>query len=228
MGRHVILAPMAALALVLAGCSGSGGDLDPDEALSKAARLLGEASGAHLALTSTDFPSGTSGVVEAVGDATSAPAFEGELVVRTSGQNFTVPVVAVTGTVWATLPFQTGFTEIDPADYDAPDPANLLTTENGVGALLASTTDLAQGEDVRGGEKNDEVLSTVTGTVPGEVMARVFPTSAGDSYDVTYRITSDGELREVEMSGVFYEGSTEMTYDLLITNLGLDRMIEAP
>lgn len=226
--RHLVIGGTIALALAIAGCSGGGGDLDPEDALATAARLLDEASGAHLALTSTDFPDGTSGVVEAVGDATSAPAFEGELVVRTAGQNFTVPVVAVDGGVWATLPFQTGFTEIDPADYDAPDPANLLTTDNGVGALLAASEDLAQGDDVRGGEKNDEVLHTITGTVPGDVMKRVFPTSVDDAYDVTYRVTSDRELREVEMTGIFYEGSSEMTYDLLITDLGLDRTIEAP
>lgn len=226
--RLAVLGATMVLTTSLAACSGDGTDLDPEEALASAAARLDEATGAHLALTSTDFPGGASGVVEATGDATAAPAFEGELVVRTSGQNFTVPVVAVDDTVWATLPFQASFTEIDPGDYDAPDPAQLLTTENGVGALLAATTDPVQGEDVRGGENNSEVLHVITGTVAGDVMARVIPTSAGEEFDVTYRVTSDGELREVSMTGIFYEGSDEMTYDLVITDLGLDRTIEAP
>lgn len=225
---HVALGVVALALTGVAGCSGGGADIDPDEALATAAAKLDETAGARLALSTSDFPDGATGVVEAIGDATSAPAFEGDLVVRLAGQQVPVPVIATDGRVWATLPFQTGFTEIDPADYDAPDPAQLLTTENGVGALLAATSGAEQGEDVRGGEKNDEVLRTVTGTVPGDVMARVIPTSADDEFEVTYRVTADGELREVEMTGVFYDGTPEMTYDLLITDLGLDRTIEAP
>ncbi len=57
---------------------------------------------------------------------------------------------------------------------------------------------------MRGGEDNDEILTTYTGTVPGEAMESVIPSSAGDSFDVEWQITDDGELRKATLTGVFY------------------------
>lgn len=214
----------------LAGCSGggSGSDEDPTAVLERAAELLAESGGAHLSLTTDDFPSGATGVVSAVGDTTDAPAFEGDLVVRMMGQDFQVPVVAVDDKVWARIPLTVGWSDIDPAEYDAPDPAQLMTEENGVGALLEATEDPVAGDSVRGGEDNTQVLTSYSGTIDGEVMKRVIPTSAGDSYDMTYLVDDDGYLQEVEMTGVFYSGSDEMTYSLVITDYGLDRTIQKP
>ena len=57
---------------------------------------------------------------------------------------------------------------------------------------------------MRGGADNDEILTTYSGTVPGEAMESVIPSSAGDSFDVEWQITDDGELRKATLTGVFY------------------------
>ena len=61
--------------------------------------------------------------------------------------------------VWAQLPLTTGYQDIDPADYNAPDPAGFIAGETGFPGLLPATTDVTEGKSVRGGENNDEVLT---------------------------------------------------------------------
>ena len=56
---------------------------------------------------------------------------------------------------------------------------------------------------MRGGEDNKEVLTEYTGTVAGDAVKNIIPSAAGD-FDATYTITDDGELREAELTGVFY------------------------
>jgi lipoprotein LprG len=221
-----------ATALFLSGCTGGDegvhDDQTPDEVLAGAADLLASTSGARLALSSDDFPSGTNGIIGAEGVTDTSPAFDGKLEVRISNTDFDVPVIAVGDKVWAQIPLTQGWSDIDPADYGAPDPSQLLTEDAGVGALLTATQSPEKGKSVRGGEDNSEVLTTYTGTIAGEVMKKVIPSSAGDTFDVTYRITEDGHLAEVDMTGVFYADTADMTYVLKVSEYGLDPSISAP
>lgn len=220
-------------AVLLAGCSG--GDESqaadaqtPEEVLAGAADTLAGTSGVDLTLSTEDLPQGVSGITRADGVATSAPAFEGTITVVYAGQSVDVPVVAVDELVYAQLPFTTGYQDIDPGDYGAPDPAALVSEESGFGSLLAVTEGVEKGDSVRGGTDNTEVLTTYTGTVPGAAMKKVIPSSSGDTFDATYLVSDDGELRQAVLTGVFYPGSAEMTYTVDLADYGTTRDIVAP
>ena len=45
---------------------------------------------------------------------------------------------------------------------------------------------------------------------------------------MSYTITDDGELREVELTGVFYEDSESMTYTVTFDDYGTEKDITAP
>lgn len=225
------LAAAALVVLPLTACSddsaGAGGDQDPTAVLAEAKQNLDDTSGVHLTLSTDDLPDGVTGVTGADGIGTHAPAFDGTITVALSGQPFDVPVIAVDGTVYAQLPLTTGWQDIDPAEYGAPDPAGLMSPDAGFSTLLSETTDVEAGESVRGGENNSEVLTEYTGTVAGDVVANIIPTASGD-FDASYTITDDGELREVDLTGVFYEDSDSMTYTVTFDDYGTEKDITAP
>ena len=227
------------LALVLAGtlalsaCSGDGTekvteDKSPQEVLDAAATTLNETSGVNLTLSTTDLPDGVSGITKADGIATNAPAFEGTITVIFAGQSVDVPVVAVDDVVYAQIPFAPGWQDIDPGEYGAPDPAALISAETGFSSWLGVTVDVEEGESVRGGADNAEVLTSFTGTVPGSAMKKVIPSSSGDSFDAEYLVSDDGELRQAVLTGVFYPKSTEMTYTVDFADYGTSKDIVAP
>ncbi|WP_457208771.1 LppX_LprAFG lipoprotein [Nocardioides sp. P5_C9_2] len=219
--------------VLLAGCSGgdTSGAADqqtPDEVLATAADTLSRTSGVDLTLSTENLPKGVSGITRADGVATDAPAFEGTITVVYAGQSVDVPVVAVDKVVYAQLPFTTGYQDIDPGDYGAPDPAALVSDDTGFGSLLAVTEGVEEGDSVRGGADNTEVLTTYTGTVPGPAMKKVIPSSSGDSFDAEYLVSDDGELRQAVLTGVFYPDSAEMTYTVDLADYGTTRDIVAP
>ena len=93
--------------------------------------------GSRLRLETDDLPDGVDGLVSAEGVATHAPAFEGYATVSLSGSPFNVdPLVAVGGKVYASIPGVPITQEIDPAEYGAPDPAQLMDPEQGVPSIL--------------------------------------------------------------------------------------------
>lgn len=220
------------LALSTAACSagddgGSGGDQTPEEALGAAKQTLDDTSGVDLTLSTDDLPDGVTGVEKATGVGTHAPAFEGKITVVLSGQAFEVPVVAVEEKVYVQLPLTTGWQDIDPAEYGAPDPAALMSPDAGFSSLLDATTDLEAGDSVRGGQGNKEILTEYTGTVSGDVVDNIIPTASGD-FDATYTITDQGELRSADLTGVFYRDSEPMTYTVTFEGYGTEKDITAP
>ncbi|MDF1603178.1 LppX_LprAFG lipoprotein [Nocardioides sp. YIM 152315] len=218
------------LALSLSACGGDDGgeaDRSPEEALAAAKQTLDDTSGVALTLSTDDLPDGVTGVEKAEGVGTHAPAFDGTITVVLSGQAFEVPVVAVDGKVHVQLPLTTGWQDIDPAEYGAPDPAQLMSPDAGFSSLLDATEDLEAGESVRGGEDNKEVLTEYTGTVSADVVKNVIPTATGD-FDATYTITDDGELRSADLTGVFYEDADSMTYTVTFDDYGTEQDITAP
>jgi lipoprotein LprG len=223
-----VLAAGVLAGAVLAGCGGgSSPDVDPATALKTAQQKLEDTSGLTLALTTDDLPDGVQGVSSAKGTLTDAPAFDGSLGVTLAAGSFSVPVKAVDGKVYAQIPLTPGFSPVDPGDYGAPDPAQLLTADQGIPSILAATTDAEQGDEVRGGTDNKEVLTTYTGTVSASAVSHLIPGASGD-FSATYAVTDDGELRQASLTGVFYPGKPPMTYTLLLTDYGTSKDITAP
>ncbi|WP_395659125.1 LppX_LprAFG lipoprotein [Nocardioides sp.] len=217
---------LTALSLTACGSDGGSGG-SPDEVLAAAKKTLDDTSGVHLTLNTDDLPDGVTGVEAAEGTGTHAPAFDGSITVTLSGQAFDVPVVAVDDKVYVQLPLTPGWQDVDPAEYGAPDPAHLFDPDNGFSSLLGETTDLQEGDTVRGGQDNKEVLTEYTGTVAGDVVQNFIPTASGD-FDATYKIADGDELREAELTGVFYENAPAMTYTVTFDDYGTEKDITAP
>jgi lipoprotein LprG len=223
------LAVTVALLLALTSCgSKPAADLgDPATVLKNAQQKLSATSGVTLSLTTSDLPSGVEGVKGASGTITDAPAFDGTLTVVISVGTFPVPVKAVGGKVYAQIPLTPGWSEVNPADYGAPDPAQLTSATEGLPAILAATTDPKKDGQVRGGVDNKEVLTTYTGSVPASAAAHLIPGASG-VFQATYGITSDGELRQASVTGAFYHGHPPLTYSLVLENYGTSKDITAP
>jgi lipoprotein LprG len=220
----VLMVTMAALT----GCGGSGSaQVDPATALSTAEQTLASTSGVTLTLATSDLPSGVEGVKGAAGTVTNAPAFDGTLTVVISAGTFPVPVKSVGGKVYAQIPLTPGWSEVKPADYGAPDPGLLISSDQGIPAILAATTGLEAGDQIRGGTDNKEVLSTYSGTVPSTAVSHLIPGASGD-FTATYAMADNGELREAILKGTFYGGKPSMTYTLVLTDYGTSTDIAAP
>ena len=234
-GRLSALVLAAALALTGAGCSddkkpGGGGDdgPTPEEVLALAKTTLDETSGVQISLTTDEVPSGVTGIKSATGVGAHPAAFEGEFELSVNGLPATAEVIAVGGTTYAKnsllLP---DWTEIDPDDYGAPDPATLMEPDGGFSGLISAITDVEQGDTVRGGEGNREIFTEYTGTIPSSAVEALIPTAEGD-FDAVLTISEDGELRRAELTGVFYEDADALTYTLTLDDYGTEAEITAP
>lgn len=226
-----LLGLSAVLALLLAGAGcGSKSVSDgrsPQAALDLAATTLSETPGVHLTLLGK-LPPGVTGLTGADGTATRAPAFDGTLTVTISAGTFQVPVKAVGGKVYAQIPLTPGWSQVNPADYQAPDPATLISASGGIPAVMKATTGLTKGADTRGGTNNGEILTTYTGSVPAAAMKQFLPSASGDTFSVVYEIAGNGELRQATMTGQFYAGTPTMTYDLSLVSYGTTATVTAP
>lgn len=225
------------LALAASGCSGDdgsgggGGDDGPTpaEALAAAKQTLDETSGVAITLTTEDLPGSVTGITSAEGTGVHPSAFEGTFKLSVNGLPADADVIAVDGVTYAKnsllLP---DWTEIDPADYGAPDPGKLMDPDGGFSGLLASAKDVEEGDSVRGGQDNKEILTEYTGTISSDAVAALIPTAAGD-FSFTYTISDDGELREAVLEGAFYgEAAGDVTYTLTLDEYGTEKEITAP
>lgn len=231
--------PLALTAtLLLSGCVGQGDDdkgvgddKSPSEVLALAKQKLDETSGVELELSAGDLPAGISGIVltKASGTAMHPHSFEGDIVGSMSGITQDGQVISVDGTVWVKIAiWGPDFKETDPADIGAPDPGQLIATEGGLSDLLVATDDVKEGDTVRGGSGNSEVLTEFTGTLPGDDVTVLVPSAAGDSFDVAYQISADGELRSMAITGQFYADTDDMTYIVSFDGYGAEKEITAP
>lgn len=194
----------------------------PEDVLAFAKKTLDDTPGLQISIVTEDLPEDASGFTTAKGVATHQPAFDGSITV--AGNE--VPIVAVDDKVYANL-LGTGFDVVDPAAFNAPDPARLITPDEGFSKILAETADLEEGETVRGGKNNDETLVEYTGVVPGDVASSIIPSASGD-FDATYAIAENGEVRTVELTGQFYLDADPNTYTLTFTDYGTDEKVSAP
>ena len=231
LSRLASLAIVGVLLVSGSACSGDekGGsdDVTPEEAMSTAKTKLDETSGVAITIKTDDLPEEATGILAAEGTGTHAPAFEGSLTVQIPGGKPVVPVIAVDDTVYAILPFTSDYQDVNPTEYGAPDPASLMTPDQGFSALLAKTTDLEKGEEARGGDNNKEIFTEYTGTVPGSTVKGIIPGSTGD-FEATYTISDSGELRTAVLTGEFYEGEDAMTYTIGFDDYGTEKDITAP
>ena len=227
--KRVLAALLAAL--LLTSCSGGDkpddkSDDSPADVLAAAKKLLDETSGVSISLTTPKLPDGVTGVTKAVGLATHQPAFEGSIDVPISGIPATVKVVAVNGKVFAQIPFTSGYSEVDPADFNAPDPAALMNTEGGISSWLTDATEVTEGDQTRDGS---DVLTSYDGKLAGPSVASVIPSAdAKATFDVTFTIDDKGLLHTASVNGPFYAGKPALTYDISVSDYGTDAEISEP
>lgn len=209
---------VAGLAIaVLPGCSGGGdgGGGDPAERLEAARAELDDATSIELALETDELPSGVDGIISAEGVGTHAPAFDGTAQVRAFGLTGDVPIVAVGGEVYVKMPFKSDYEQFDLAKYDAPDPAELLSTESGLTSMITALDEIEAGETELDGETK---VTPITGVLPGGVVRKLFPSvEASDEFDVTFRLDANDTLRDATITGPFYPGADDLTYTISLT-----------
>ncbi len=214
--------------LLLSACSGGDDDkpATPEDALAGAKAKLDDTTGVKLSLSTENLPDGVDALVKADGVGTHAPAFEGDLKVSVNGLDIDVPVVAVEGLVFAQLPFTSKYSPVEPDDYGAPDPADLMDTTNGLSSWLTALEDVQKGDEKRDGDK---VLTTYTGTLPGTAVAEVIPSASTKAdFDATFSIDDDGFLDTAEVSGPFYGDVGDVDYVITLDDYGTDKDITRP
>lgn len=210
-----VLVTLVCAALLLAGCGGPGDDAQgpsPAQVLQTAKKHFDDASSVHIDLTTAATPSSGNGVLGASGTVTHAPAFQGDVKVVLSGLTATVPITAVGGKVYAKLPMQTKFTLVDPAEYGAPDPSEFADPDQGLSGLIGKLQHLKKGKQTRSG---DQILTTYTGTLPGQAVKAIIPSAdAKGSYPTSIGVDEQGYARTVSVTGKFFTGNDNVTYDV--------------
>lgn len=211
---------LLACALALSGCSGGdeGEGSDPTQLqsrLTSAKKTLDAAETVEISLSTKSLPDGITGLLSAKGKGNHSPAFTGKVTVVTGGASVGADVIAVDGKVYAKTGFLPEFTDIDPDDLKAPDPASLLSADDGISQVLVKTRKLSGGGQSRDGK---DVLTTIKGTLPGDVVATIIPSAAADqTFAVTYRLDDDDRLRDATLSGSFYPEGGKVTYTVAVT-----------
>jgi hypothetical protein len=218
----------AVLALaVLTACGGGG---EPEESagelLDRARTTLDETATRHFVLTSEGAPATGTHLVGGEGDIARPASFDGTLQVLATGSALDLAVVSVDGTVYAQLPFTSGYSVVDPAQFGFGDPGALLDPDTGISQLLAGAEDAELGEERR---VDGEVVREVTAELPGDLVEQVL-TSQDPSRAVEARLSvvpETGELRRVELTGPFFT-TDDATYTLELSDPGADVEITAP
>ena len=230
------VAPSSLIALALAASmfvAGCGGEErrrptqpTPTEVMQTAKKKFDDASSVHIALSTTSTPSSGNGVLGATGDVTHDPAFKGDVKVVLSGLTATVPITSVDGKVYAKLPLQTKYSVIDPGEYGAPDPADFADPENGLSGLLTKIDGLKKGSKKRSG---DTIVTTYTGNLPGAAVKKIIPSaSAKQTYKTSVGIDDKGYAKTVKVTGTFFTGNDDVTYDVKFDSYDKGVKITAP
>ncbi|MCC6270050.1 MAG: LppX_LprAFG lipoprotein [Microbacteriaceae bacterium] len=213
--------------LVVTGCSGTSGGSDPTAALSAVHDSFASASSVTITLASEDVPKNSEGVTAAEGvgafDETE-PKFKGTVTGKLQGVAGDFDVIAIGDEMWIKF-FTPDYMPLDLAVIDVLNPATLFNPTTGLPSLLEKTTDRATGEQQRDGE---DVLDIITGKLSGELVSSLLKLGEPEStFDVTYGITADGELRTAVLTGEFFSGATS-TYTFTVKDYGTPVDIERP
>jgi LppX_LprAFG lipoprotein len=210
----------------LGGCS-AGSEESPTDLLARAKTTLDDASSVHFTLDAPDQPDTATGLVGGEGDLLRPSSFHGTLQVLVAGTPVEAEVVSVDDRVYAQLPFTSGFSVVDPADFGIGDPAALLDPEVGISQLLEAVEDPRLGEERRVG---GEVVREVTGRIPGDLVQQLLTSKDPQQpVDATFAITAeDAQLRRAELTGPFFTAEDDATYVVELSDFGADVEISAP
>ncbi|HET6395110.1 MAG TPA: LppX_LprAFG lipoprotein [Blastococcus sp.] len=225
-------APLLALALLavpaLTACSGGSGDTaSAADLLADAKRTLDETETLHFVLGSEGAPEVGTELVGGEGDIARPASFDGTLQVLAVGSTLDLAVVSVDGTVYAQLPFTSGFSVVDPAQFGFGDPGALIDPDTGISQLLAEAENAELGEERR---VEGDVVREVTADLPGELVEQIL-TSEDPSQAVKARFSiavDSGELLRAELTGPFFSAEDDATYTLELSDFGADVDITAP
>lgn len=203
--------------MTLSGCSGDDKPKTDDSTLAprlaNAKAALDKAETIDVDLSTESIPDGVTGLLSATGRGNHSPAFKGTVKVVVGGSTIDADITSVDGEVFAKIGFLP-LSPIDPADYQAPDPATLIATSGGISDLLTSSTDLLDGGKSRAGET---VLSAIKGKLSGKVVKTLVPSAdATKPFTVTYRLNDDDELQDASIRGPFYPDSGSITYSVKV------------
>ena len=224
----LLLSSLLTTALALTGCGG-GKDRspqDPTKVLAAAKKNLDATTGVRIGLSTVQLPRGVNGLLKATGIGTHDPAFDGTIKVSSGGITADAAVVATDGEVYAKLPFTTKFAVIDPADYGAPDPADLLADQGGLSSLLTEGTKVREGKQVRSGRT---VLTSYSATVPGSAVASVIPSARSSArFPSTFTVDDQQRLARAVLTGPFYPKAADVTYTITFDHYGTKRDIKKP
>jgi len=224
-------AALACLALPLTGCGGSdpakpAKATSPAAALAKAKAKFDSSSSVHLTLSTDSKPTSGDAVLGADGTLTHQPAFDGKVKVTLSGFNAEVPIIAVGGKVYAKLPLTPTYAEINPAEYSSPDPAQFADTSKGISGLLLKMDGLKSDGTKREGK---QVLTRYAGTLKGSYVAPIIPSAKpGGSYVTVVGVDGHDQITTLEVTGEFFAGGGDETYDLTFDDYGKNVKISAP
>ncbi|MGY1777976.1 LppX_LprAFG lipoprotein [Geodermatophilus sp. SYSU D00804] len=211
----------------LAGCGGSEPEESAGDLLARAKATLDETESLHFVLTSEGAPTTGTALVGGEGDVLRPASFEGTLQVLAVGSALDLAVVSVDGTVYAQLPFTSGYSVVDPAQFGFGDPGALLDPDTGISQLLAQADAAELGEERR---VDGEVVREVTAEIPGDLVEQVL-TSEDPSQPVEARFsvaTESGQLRRAELTGPFYAADQDATFTIELSDPGDDVEITAP
>jgi lipoprotein LprG len=226
------LLPIAATAVLLAGCagqSGSSGAVAPDQAMATAKQKLDATSGVEVSLNASadpgvDYLKAADGTIVA-----NPPSFQGTVAGRVSGfSDSGVDVISVGGKLWINVPIVGWTDQYTAKSLCAPDPATLLNPDSGVSDLLTSATGLSAGSTQRDTTDASIVITPYAGKETADAIKKVLPCAHGDSFDVTFDIAADGSLRSAALTGSFFPGASPITYTINITKYDVTKDIKAP
>jgi len=215
------------LALLMVGCSAGSGGPDAAQRLATAGAGIESAEAITIQLTSADVPANVDGVQSATGIGVidgDLIKFEGEFQGNVRGVSATVSVLAIGDETYMKL-FTPNYEPVDLSTFGVPNPTVFFAPDTGLANILASTTDVAAGGEIREGS---EVLTEIVGKLSGEkVRALLLLGEADQVFEVKYGLTADDELRTAVLTGEFWPGS-ESSYTMLLTDYGKVVAIEAP
>lgn len=218
------LSVLLLLTLLLTACTGEEAR-DPEAVLEAAADRLDAAESAAVRVGGTDLPDTGTVLVSAEGVVERPDAFAGTLQVRAAGLSVDTDVLSVDGQFYARLPFTDELTAADPAELGFGDPGALLARGGGIDRFFAEATAVTGA----GSERRDgEVVDVVEAEVPGDLVAELL-VSADPSAPVAARfvVTREGdELRQVDLTGPFYDADLATTYSVVISDY--DAPVEIP
>lgn len=225
-----LFAALLALVLPLSGCGGSDDGAtkgkSTDDVLALAKKRFDEAKSVHLKLSTDATPSSGDAVLGAEGTLTHQPAFDGKVTVVLSGFNADVPVISVDDKVFAKLPLTPKYATIDPGEYGAPDPADFADPDKGISGLLLELDGAKKDGQKRDG---DQVLTTYSGTLTGDLVEPIIPSASADgTYKTSVGIDDKGRIITLRVTGDFFEHDGDVTYDLVFDDYGKNVTVEAP